>query len=279
LIPEKYYKILELSSSATQDEIKKSFRRLAMKYHPDKNPDPNSTKRFIEITEAYEIVTGQRELPKRGPKRTPQNSPKRNEEELKKDMEERLRKAKERFEQKKFDEYLEEERYYQQITKGKPFRFFKAVMWASLLSAFLITVDRFVPGRLEERTAISIDKGMGSGGMRYDRVSPIKLDNNEIFWMSVKNKNLIFKNPSLQVERSWIFQDIKRIYIRNNGEMRAVVTDFSMFGTFPLIPLLFLIPLITFLIKGRSMMYSVLFHGTLYLIFPGIVLFYLLRFG
>lgn len=279
MIPEKYYKTLGLSSSASQDEIKKSFRKLAMKYHPDKNPDPDSTKRFIDIIEAYEIVTGQREIPTKRARKTPQQSPVRSEDDLKKDMEERLRKAKERFEQKKYEEFLEEEQYYRQITQGKPFRFFKGVMWAALISAFLITVDRIIPGKLEERYAISIDKGMGSGGMRFDRVSPVKLDNNETFWISVLNKNLILKNPSLQVERSWIFRDIKRIYIRNNEEMSAIVTDFSVFGTFPLIPLLFLIPFITFLIKGRSMMYSVLFHGTLYLVFPGIVLFYLLKLG
>ncbi|CAG5108996.1 Similar to dnajb6-a: DnaJ homolog subfamily B member 6-A (Xenopus laevis) [Cotesia congregata] len=53
-----YYKILELTQTATAVEIKKSYRKLALKWHPDKNPDnlDESTKRFKEISEAYEVL-------------------------------------------------------------------------------------------------------------------------------------------------------------------------------------------------------------------------------
>jgi molecular chaperone DnaJ len=60
-----FYSVLEVSRSASADEIKKSFRRLAMKYHPDKNPgDKKSEDQFKEITEAYEVLsdTKKREL-------------------------------------------------------------------------------------------------------------------------------------------------------------------------------------------------------------------------
>ena len=53
-----YYGILELEPSATQQEIKKAFRKLALRYHPDKNNnDPYSTIQFSEIKEAYEVLT------------------------------------------------------------------------------------------------------------------------------------------------------------------------------------------------------------------------------
>lgn len=52
-----YYKILGISKDAGQDEVKKAYRKLASKYHPDKNPDDkNAEDRFKEIGEAYEVL-------------------------------------------------------------------------------------------------------------------------------------------------------------------------------------------------------------------------------
>ena len=51
-----YYKILEISPNSTLEEIKKAFRKLALQYHPDKNKASNAHEKFIEITEAYEVL-------------------------------------------------------------------------------------------------------------------------------------------------------------------------------------------------------------------------------
>src|SRR5262245_39153400 len=52
-----FYAVLGVPSSASQDEIKKQYRRLAAKHHPDKNPnDARAAERFKEISEAYNVI-------------------------------------------------------------------------------------------------------------------------------------------------------------------------------------------------------------------------------
>lgn len=53
-----YYKTLNVSKTASQDEIKKAYRKLAREYHPDVNPDdPNAEEKFKDINEAYQVLS------------------------------------------------------------------------------------------------------------------------------------------------------------------------------------------------------------------------------
>ena len=53
-----FYAILGVNKNASADDIKKAFRKLAVKYHPDRNPnDKQAEERFKEISEAYEVLS------------------------------------------------------------------------------------------------------------------------------------------------------------------------------------------------------------------------------
>ena len=55
---EDYYTLLDVERSATEDEIKRAYRKLAMRYHPDRNPgDPGAEERFKQISEAYAVLS------------------------------------------------------------------------------------------------------------------------------------------------------------------------------------------------------------------------------
>jgi len=52
-----YFEILEVDKSASQDDIKKAYRRLASKFHPDRNKSSDAVERFQKIQESYDVIS------------------------------------------------------------------------------------------------------------------------------------------------------------------------------------------------------------------------------
>jgi len=52
-----YYEVLDINKNATKEEIKSSYRKLALQYHPDRNKSPDAEERFKEISEAYAVLS------------------------------------------------------------------------------------------------------------------------------------------------------------------------------------------------------------------------------
>ena len=58
-----YYQILGVSRESSKDDIKKAYRTLSKKYHPDLNPDnPEAEEKFKEVSEAYEVLSDESQI-------------------------------------------------------------------------------------------------------------------------------------------------------------------------------------------------------------------------
>jgi hypothetical protein len=271
-LSDKYYKILGISPTDDQNVIKKAYRKLALEFHPDKNPDPGAAKRFLEISEAYDFLINKKKTSiLKGKQYDFNDFTKGTKQSVQSDFNERMRQAKMRYEYLKKKEHEDNEKYYNKIAHGKGFNQFKIVLIGCTLLSFIFLLDYFVlPTRFENDVATHGNRILAYGGLAERRVVPIATLNDQRMWIRSSNFGTIQRNQELILEKTRFFRDVKYIWVYEDDRWHRISTDFSVTGTFPLAPLFLLIPLITYFIRGRTLTYSVLFNLSFY--FFGVIL-------
>lgn len=264
-----YFDILGIPPTDDEKIIKKAYRKQALKYHPDKNNSKDAAQQFLRISEAYDALFN---------KKTPLSSTRsgkqydyndftthanRSEEEVYK---ERMRRAKLRYEYVKRKEAEENEKYYHEIAHGKAWRQFKLIMIGCTVVSILFILEKLVlPSHWESDFATLGNRAMAYGGVMEQRIVPVITLKNEGFWVKSSHYGIIERNQELYVEKSYFFHDIKNIWVFEDTEWHRITTDFSVMGTFPIIPLILFLPFITFIIRGRTLTYSLLFNVSFYI--------------
>lgn len=268
----RYFKTLGISPTKNLTVIKKAYRKKALKYHPDRNPSAAAKDKFIEINEAYELILlaiERGENPRRRTQTTTtyrqtttqQSTTKRKT--ASEIREERIKTAQKRYEQMKRKEAEENERYYQKITNGKLWKRFKLLMYACTFISILTTLDLYVfPTQIQVSQIAMKNPRIGYSGSKNHSTSPVKFENGQKAWIALPFIEMEQENY-LYLERTLFFKDIKHVKIWRNYEWREYVPDYSLVSTFPLIPAVLLLPFLTFLIKGRTFTFSMLFNFSL----------------
>lgn len=251
---ERYYKILDLPSSATQEEVKKKYRKLALKYHPDKNPGNESY--FIELTEAYEILIGRKSPPTARITYSPEqpNKP---------SKEERVKQAQQRYKEQVYNEYVENERYYKNLTSGWKWKIIRFNAILGLIISISLIAEQFFPAHFTENRVTKYSKEIYSGLSR-DRVSLIQLQDEEKYFVSNLSATLYKFYPDVLIESSWIFHNPTRIHANKGFSYKSYDIEFSIGSTFYIWVLIFLIPFITLFYKRRTIFFTMLHQISLY---------------
>ena len=262
----RYYDILGLPVTATDTEIRKQYRKLAMRLHPDKNPSPEAKERFLVITDAYEILTGKKEGPV-GSRSIQSKSPE-------KTHEERVKEAKKRYYEQQEKERVENELYFQSLFRGNKWKILRFSAIPGLIVSILLIIDLFLPRHYEKDRVTHYAKDIYAGG-RNVSISLIKTAGSNKFWIEGINYQLYGEHPEVLVERSWIFhQPINVISVQKIGyESYGVYYTFYQFTL--LVAVLFALPFLIKRYKRRTIMFTVFYHVGLYLS-PGLLLLFLM---
>ena len=246
---EKYIGLLGLTLNATEADIKRAYRKLAMRYHPDRNPGSEAHEKFILLTEAYEFLLGNKEEPQQ---KKAQQTP-----------EERKKEAQRRYQEFTRRQALENERYFQSLFKGKKWRLMKLTSVLGAIVAFMILLDWFLPCSEEKDVAAYYSKDV-YGGTVDETVSLIVTEKGSEFWVSKMDVALYRYYPKLIIERSRIFHEAVELRsIRKTG-LAVYSLPFTFYAFHWVILPVILFPLGVRIFRRRSLYYTIAYHFALY---------------
>ena len=216
-----YYKTLGLSTSATKAEIKIAYRKLAKKYHPDKNKSQHASQLFIEVNEAYAYLSNETSTfqTKKIVKTPPRKRSKYSEDEIKKRMDWARKYAK----YKKVKEERVMELEYYKIHNSSRKKIINLINWVSISFAFLILVDyKILPTSPVEVDLITNYMDMGSDNF----VLKFKdIDNNDFnFAVSIEDVKYlnIAKIKDYSTQKSMILRQNTNMLLNIDNEIISI---------------------------------------------------------
>ena len=246
-----YYKTLGLSSSASKAEIKVAYRKLAKKYHPDKNKSKQASQLFIEVNEAYAYLTNEGSSYRINypEKTTNSNKSKSSEDELRK----RMDWARKYAQYKKVKEERMMELEYYKIHNSRRKKIINLINWVSISFAFLILVDfKILPTSSIHVDLITkyVDVGSDKLVFKFKDVD----DNNFNFGVSLEDVRFLnnAKIKDYSTEKSILFRQNTHMLLNIDNEIISIENNFCVYKVFYFYFTILLLPLITIFSKGPN---------------------------
>lgn len=243
--------MLGIAPTTDKAKIKKAYRKLAFKYHPDLNPTQEAHNKFIEITEAYEICIGEKIIKHNGSiksEKTPQQ-----------EREERMQRAREYYRQSKIREEKENKAYFESLISGKKWRFLNVFGVISATFTLLLLIDYYVLPTTDEKGTINTFK--------YKEGGPTVIINGETYYLEKSFLKVTEVSKYVILKRSLFFNEVKVIkFIDNNNTFIYINPDRSVFSLLWLFVILFLLPLFVVLYKKPTFIFTFFYTISLYVV-------------
>lgn len=263
----KYYDILGIQPGATEREIRKAYRKLALMYHPDKNPSPEAAVRFVEITHAYEMVTGKKSTQTQTTKKPADNPEKKTKEERIKDAL-KNKKEIERIRQ------LRRAAFYAKLKASKLWRYHSWVAKIGLVLAILLLADQVLPTHNEEDRIHSYIQNVYMSSDMKSEIYYLQMKSGHGLWVSKVDNNLIYSYPEVIIQRTWFLHDPICLNSLQGFQVSHYPIHYSFSASAFITAFLFLLPFLCYYFWKDNDVYLLLMYIGSYPI-AGLMLYFL----
>lgn len=271
--------VLGLGPDATLEDVKKTFRELAMKYHPDVNDNPADKEKFLNYLKAYQYLLNEdKQLSdlytdykqKKNPKPTQRDTY--DEVDLQERHRERMKERAKHYAREHQKEAEEIERQvFSQLSTGWAWLAVRSLAMISVLFGCLMLFDFWSTEQQEggKVKAKVYYKFFNRNTIILSDDTPIDVD--ELVYLKVARGDEFYQEYSGMTHEFLAYRVVKR-----NGKQFYFKNSFNFFTLYPIFPLLFFIPGILFFFKQNAVRFYILYFATV-VAYPGLMLHFVLR--
>ena len=267
-----YLKILGLNDGASDEQIKKAWKKKVLQLHPDKNPSDNAQNEFIKVCDAYQnLSSGTVEnLDETIPPETNEFFKKYNQNLTKEDIAKRRQKAREHNKYKEvYEEYILSISY-NELRKSFLYKFSNIVAIFSLIIGSVLLIDYAVLDPKVE-TAVTLSYYYDVDNIVYSvydlnyQIPTEKREYELSAAFSCENYTSLNHNSFIKVYKSRILNQNISFSPEKDTFETSMTNRFSIYIAFWVFIVLFFLPILNFTIRGPNTLYLVIVHINAYL--------------
>ncbi len=265
------FQLLGLPETASEQEIRRKYRKLAMKLHPDTNPDPKAHEQFVVLTLAVEIALN----PEKQKEENQQRKNRKSTSETDEERLERMREAKQRFDEQQRRKTEENEAYFQSLTTGKKWKIYKWVMRVGIVLSLALFLDQLLPyhATIDRVDGYSM---LNHHGIKEEKICGIWLQKAGFYYASCDRGIWSSSYPDIVLSSTWLLHTPVYIEFTDDSFTHQTTVDFHIGSIQWYLILLFLVPIVPYKFKYRKLSYVFIYQFSLWGI--GLLELYLLIF-
>jgi curved DNA-binding protein CbpA len=259
------YKLFGLSPGASEEEIRKRYRELVKKFHPDVNKDANAEKKFIEIQTAYEELMREPEAHLGIDHPTDST--------FQEEYTSYREHARQRFQARKKKEAEELEKLYVRLQTGPIHLLHRCIALVSLIVLLTLCLDLILPNQRVSAVITSYSTDVYHS-MNGNLVSLAKTNQGESFFLNAFSNRFFDTNPFIEIKKTAIFHQSVSVLSHSKESLQEIPIHFSFYwAQFLLFPF-FLIPIAFLIYRKKDAFFIMGSYFTRYA--SGIILLYFL---